>query len=130
MKMLVAAVGEVIPPVRVDDKRQVVTFTLRVDDDRFFVATVGLGQYERMQATPDQARSQVLILGFAYSFRSHKCGQHHVGIEPLILVSLEEVPGDQLDRLQEIAAQWFAASLLTLNDLPLAKLAGRKEGSK
>jgi len=44
MKMLVAAVGEVIPPVRVDNQRQVVTFTLRVDDDRFFVSTVGLGQ--------------------------------------------------------------------------------------
>lgn len=127
MKMLVAAVGEVIPPVRVDDKRQVVTFTLRVDDDRFFVATVGLGQYERMQTTPDQARSQVLILGFAYSFRSHKCGQHHVGIEPLILAPLAEGPGEDLERLQEIAAQWFGASLIALNYKPLAQAGKRNE---
>lgn len=127
MKMLVAAVGEVIPPVRVDNQRQVVTFTLRVDDDRFFVTTVGLGQYERMRATRETDHIQLLILGFAYSFRSHKCGQHHVGLEPLILVSLADVPGDELDHLQDIAAQWFAASLLTLNEKPLARLARRKE---
>jgi hypothetical protein len=101
-----------------------------VDDDRFFVATVGLGQYERMQAARDKANIQMLILGFAYSFRSHKCGQHHVGLEPLILVPLADLPGDELDHLQEIAAQWFATSLLTLNEKPLARLADRKGRGK
>jgi hypothetical protein len=118
-------VGTVIPPIRVDNRRQSASFTLKVDDDRFFVATVGLGQYERMSAAQGSANLQLLVLGFAYSYRSHKCGQHHVGIEPLILVSLADVPGDELDHLQEIAAQWFAASLLTLNDKSLIPLASR-----
>lgn len=117
--MLVAAVGEVIPPIRIDNGRQTVSFTFKVDDDRFFVATVGLGQYERMSAAQGSTRLQLLVLGYAYSYRSRKCGQHHVGIEPLVLVALDEVPGDELARLQDIAAQWFAASLLTLNDKSL-----------
>lgn len=125
MKMLVAAVGTVTLPIRVNERRQSVSFTLKVDDDRFFVATVGLGQYERMSAAQDSANLQLLVLGFAYSYRSHKCGQHHVGIEPLILVSLADVPTNELDHLQEIAAQWFAASLLTLNDKSLTTFAPR-----
>lgn len=123
MKMLVAAVGTVIPPLRVNAQRQIVTFTLKVDDDRFLVTTVGLGQYERMQAAQDTDNVQVLLLGYTYSYRSHKCGQHHVGIEPLILVTLQDVPGAELARLQDIAAQWFAASLLTLHDKSLTSAA-------
>ena len=72
--MLVAAVGTVIPPLRVNAQRQIVTFTLKVDDDRFLVTTVGLGQYERMQAAQDTDNVQVLLLGYTYSYRSHKCG--------------------------------------------------------
>jgi hypothetical protein len=33
MKMLVAAVGTVIPPVRIDEQRQSASFTLKVDED-------------------------------------------------------------------------------------------------
>ncbi len=124
MKMLVAAVGTVVPPIRIDKKRKSASFTLAVDADRFFVATVGLEQYERMNAARGSANMQLLILGDAYSFISRRCGKHHVGIKPLILTPLVDVPGTELARLQDVAAQWFAASLLTLNDKSLRSRPG------
>ncbi len=123
MRMLVAAVGTVAPPIRIDKKRQSASFTLAVDADRFFVATVGLEQYDRMNAARGSDNIQLLVLGYAYSFTSrNKCGKHHVGIKPLILTPLVDLPGAELARLQDLAAQWFAASLLTLNDKSLKSL--------
>ncbi len=37
MKMLVAAVGTVAPPIRIDKKHQSASFTLAVDADRFIL---------------------------------------------------------------------------------------------
>lgn len=114
MKMLVTAIGTVEPPIKIDRLQHRATFTLKVDDDRFFVSTLGLDQYRRMQAGADQnGRMRLLVMGFAFSYRSNRCGQHHVGIEPIILIDVREY-SDLID-MQDIFAQWFLASLLAMN---------------
>lgn len=114
MKMLVAVIGTVEPPIRIDRLRHQATFTLKVSDNRFFVSTLGLDQYRRMEARADQkGRTRLLVVGYAFSYRSNRCGQHHVGIEPIILVGAHEY--SELIDLQEIFSQWFQASLLAMN---------------
>lgn len=110
MKMLVTAIGTIAPPVKIDSKRHRATFTLRVDRDRYFVATIGLDQYLKMKEFDQEAQTQFLILGYAFSYRSNKCGSHHFGIEPIVFVPCEDY--NDLINLQDIVSQWFLASLL------------------
>lgn len=111
MKMLVTAIGTIAPPIKIDRRQHKASFTLKVDSDRFFVATVGLDQYEKMKELAEgEIEIKVLVLGYAFSYRSNKCGTHHVGIQPIILIPCEDY--SELMDLQEIVNQWFLASLL------------------
>lgn len=113
MKMLVTVIGTITPPIKIDRKQHKASFTLKVDSDRFFVATVGLDHYEKMkELTEDGTEIKVLLLGYAFSYRSNKCGTHHVGIQPIILIPCEDYT--ELMDLQEIVKQWFLASLLNM----------------
>lgn len=112
MKMLVTAIGTVEPPIKIDKKLHRASFTLKVDNDRFFVSTLGLDQYRRMQAGADNGKMRLLIMGYAFSYRSSKCGQHHVGLEPILLIDAREY-SDLID-MQDIFSQWFLASLLAM----------------
>lgn len=114
MKMLVTAVGVVAPPIRVNKRKRQATFTIKVDNDRFFITTVGLEHYERMKEFAENKESpKVMVLGHAFSYRSRKCGTHHVGIQPIILVPFEDY--SEVLAMQDIVSQWFLASLLSLN---------------
>jgi hypothetical protein len=112
--MLVAGVGTVDPPIRIDEQKQIATFTLKVDDDRYFISTIGIGQFERMAESPDIPH-KMFVMGYTFTFKNKKCGNHHVGINPLILHPLEGLSQADLELFQNIASQWFTAALLNLS---------------
>lgn len=113
MKMLVTVIGTITPPIKIDRQQHKASFTLKVDSDRFFVATLGLDHYEKMkELAEDGTEIKALVLGYAFSYRSNKCGTHHVGIQPIILIPCEDY--SELMDLQEIVKQWFLASLLNM----------------
>lgn len=107
MKMLVAAVGTIQAPLKINQEKQTITFTLRVNSHRYLVSMVDLEQFRRLiDYTIDHKDFQVFLLGRAFSFWSHKCGQHHTGIEPILLVPFEDVSETNF---QEIVHQWFTS---------------------
>ena len=104
MHLCVAGVGVVATStIRIKDKDNKATFTLRSHDDRYYVVTAGLEQLRTIANLNGDTR--ILLMGSLYSFRG-KCGQHHVAVEPQILIPLDGLEAGQSAILQAIMSQW------------------------
>lgn len=118
MKALFLAVGTAALPLRVDRQRLNITFTLRVDDDRFFITTVGWDQYQRLTEHVQRenchtaAAIKLLVLGYTFTFRSNKCGQHHVGVKPIVLMPFDDKT--ELLDVQDLLSQIFLQSVISM----------------
>lgn len=108
MGVLVVAVGALAATPKINNDEAKAAFTLCVGNDRYYVVTVGLEQLRL--ATLLQPGSRVLLLGSSFTFRG-ACGQHHVGIEPQILLPANGLEAQEIALLQEVTIQWITSSV-------------------
>ena len=106
-QLCVAGVGTIATStIRIKDREKKATFTLRSRNNRFYVVTTGLEQLRTVANLKQDVK--VLLLGSLYSFRG-KCGQHHVAVEPQILIPLDGLEDGQSAMLQLITSQWVSS---------------------
>ncbi|GIK42371.1 MAG: hypothetical protein BroJett011_62040 [Chloroflexota bacterium] len=108
--------GEVVicSPVQLNPDKQTARFTVKYDRHHYFISTVGLGQYEMMAELQHAGPVRLFVFGHLFSYKADRCRQDHNGVEPLWMVPLDSYEGNPAT-LRSIAAQWFTASLLTLD---------------
>jgi hypothetical protein len=98
------ATGKAAPPVHFDSKRQEARFTLRDKNNRFYVVTTCVEQYEMLLTNPDQ---EILVIGTVFSFQERGARSHRVGFRPMLLLPLN---GD-IDQAEQITIQLVKFSL-------------------
>ncbi|NJN95671.1 MAG: hypothetical protein HC875_16950 [Anaerolineales bacterium] len=114
MRPIFAGEVTICSPIRLKEHDQIASFSVKHGKDRFFIRTVGMGQYEMMAELADAGTVRLFVFGYMFSYQSDRCHQDHHGVEPVWMVSLDHYDGDPAT-LRSIAAQWFTASLVTLN---------------
>lgn len=92
--------GKAAPPVHFDSKRQEARFTLRDKNNRFYVVTTSLEQYQTIQENQD---AEILVIGSVFSFRCQDkdCRNYRVGFKPMLLLPLN----GNIEEAERITAQ-------------------------
>lgn len=103
--------GKAAPPVHFDSKRQEARFTLRDKNNRFYVVTSSIEQYETIRANPE---TEILVIGSVFSYRcgEGQCRNHRVGFRPMLLLPLN----GNIEEAERIAAQLVKYTLKSVTN--------------
>lgn len=102
--------GKVALSVHFDQKRQEARFTLRDKNNRFYIITTSIEQFETLQASPD---AEILLIGSVFSFRcmNKGCNNYRVGFKPMLLVPL--INGN-IEQAEQLTVQLVKYSLKSI----------------
>jgi hypothetical protein len=99
------AVGKPAPPVDFDDENKKARFLLRDKNNRFYVVTTSLEQFNTMRSNPE---AKFLIVGTLFSFRMGNERDWRIGFRPMIL---EPLNGDNRDLFHRVAVQLIESGI-------------------
>lgn len=99
------AVGQPAPPVDFDEVNKKARFLLRDKNNRFYVVTTSLEQFNAIRRNPD---ARFLIVGTLFSFKMGNDRDWRTGFRPMIL---EPLNGDNRDLFHRLAVQLIESGI-------------------